>query len=466
MTKQTAANVVEELEGAALGHQSRTKRLRQVVARMARRPGASLPEAMVTSGEIEGLYKFLNTQAIKPEALFEPHARRTFERCQKRGEVLFLHDTTTFTFGGESPRQGVGRVNDGGHGFFGHFCLAVDRRGIPLGVAGLKVHSRLKRKAKKKSKGAKSEDRESLRWGELADEVGSRVGQRFAAIHVMDAEADDYELFAALAQSGERFVIRTAQNRKVSDEHAGRLFEALGRAPVRLRREVHLSERRTKEVRSRSKRNQPRRERSAQLSIRARPVCVRRPAVCTSEVPDELDLNYVHVREVSTPRGEEAVDWVLVTTEPIRTQADVERIVDAYRCRWVIEEYFKALKTGCAFEELQLESLNALLRCLMLKIPIAWQLLLMRSLQWDCPNVPATTFLTADQLTALSAIAETPLRRHLTVLQAVLAIAQLGGHIRANGLPGWMVLGRGMERLREATFVMIRLKNSRKADQS
>ena len=31
----------------------------------------------------------------------------------------------------------------------------------------------------------------------------------------------------------------------------------------------------------------------------------------------------------------------------------------------------------------------------------------------------------------------------------MLAIARVGGHLKSNGDPGWLVLGRGMERLIE-----------------
>jgi hypothetical protein len=33
------------------------------------------------------------------------------------------------------------------------------------------------------------------------------------------------------------------------------------------------------------------------------------------------------------------------------------------------------------------------------------------------------------------------------IRQAMLAVAQLGGHIKNNGDPGWLVLGRGYEEL-------------------
>jgi IS4 transposase len=49
--------------------------------------------------------------------------------------------------------------------------------------------------------------------------------------------------------------------------------------------------------------------------------------------------------------GQEPVDWLLYTTEPIRTRRQIEDVVDFYRCRWQIEELNKALKTGCVVQE-------------------------------------------------------------------------------------------------------------------
>jgi hypothetical protein len=52
-----------------------------------------------------------------------------------------------------------------------------------------------------------------------------------------------------------------------------------------------------------------------------------------------------------------------VTTEPIATEQQVAAVVDAYRQRWLIEEFFKALKTGCQYQQLQLESLRGAAHC-------------------------------------------------------------------------------------------------------
>ena len=41
----------------------------------------------------------------------------------------------------------------------------------------------------------------------------------------------------------------------------------------------------------------------------------------------------------------EPVDWLLLTSEPIDTDEQILEVVDIYRARWLIEEYFSALKT-------------------------------------------------------------------------------------------------------------------------
>lgn len=66
-----------------------------------------------------------------------------------------------------------------------------------------------------------------------------------------------------------------------------------------------------------------------------------------------------------------------------------ERVVDIYRMRWLIEEYFKALKTGCAIEKRQLESKHALVNALAVLIPIAWRLLRLRALARENASAPA-----------------------------------------------------------------------------
>ena len=124
-----------------------------------------------------------------------------------------------------------------------------------------------------------------------------------------------------------------------------------------------------------------------------------------------------------------------------------EFVVDCYRRRWLIEEYFKAMKTGCAFEKRQLESKHALLNALALFAPIAWRLLSLRNLGREAPDTPASFSISPRQLKILRARAKVPLSQKPTIREAMLAVAAEGGHIKNNGDPGWIVLGRGYEKL-------------------
>jgi len=161
-----------------------------------------------------------------------------------------------------------------------------------------------------------------------------------------------------------------------------------------------------------------------------------------------VKVNVVRVHEIDVPEGEEPIEWLLATTESIATREDVVAIVNHYRARWIIEEFFKALKTGCALETRQFETRHALLNVLALSLVIAWQLLLLRHISRATPDAPATEALTPTQLNVLRACGSIVLGPKPTVCEALYAVARMGGHVRTNGAPGWLILARGMAKLR------------------
>jgi hypothetical protein len=154
-----------------------------------------------------------------------------------------------------------------------------------------------------------------------------------------------------------------------------------------------------------------------------------------------------HVLEPEPPADEVPVEWFLLTSLPVATPKQITYVVDCYRARWIIEEYFKALKTGCQYERRQLTTSKRLLNALAVLAPVAWRLLLLRHLSRHEPERPARDALAPSQISVLRAIAKHPLPQKLTVREALLAIARLGGHVRANGDPGWLVLTRGFRDL-------------------
>jgi hypothetical protein len=461
----------EEFNGVDLGDERLDARLLSFAEALAARPTASVAAVSETVAAREANYRFLENWRVKLEDVLAPHVARTVERCRIAEEVLVLHDTSEFTFSGEARGRKLGRVQGKQRGFLGHFALAVAGDGSrrPLGVLGVETIARddeLKGRRETVER-KKDPNRESLRWARMVDRTRSSL-EGLRPVHVMDREGDIYELLSELTRSGQRFVIRSGQDRLLVDEEV-KLFAAIENGSVLLERDVDLSAR--PKVPSGKGRRQPARAaRSAHLSVSARRVELRRPASCDSSHPECLRINVVHVFEATPPDGETPVQWVLLTSEPVETAREVAFVVDTYRARWVIEEFFKAVKTGCAYEERQLQSLHTLRNMLGVVAVIACRLLLVRSLDRDQPDSPATDVLDPILLEALSALLvhtkqPKPFPANPRVADVMKAIATLGGHHKSNGPAGWQILWRGFARLLDWASGYIAGKTASSRDQ-
>lgn len=469
------SSLVEEMADGPLGDRRLEERRDRLMAVLEQHPDTPFPEACADDAEVEALYRFLRNRRVSLNALLEPHVVATHRRCAAVGEVLVIHDTTDMVFAGETARTGLAALGTGRHGFWVHAALAVSADGVraPLGLLSLVPFVRkIQPPGTRKNEQARFEDpdKESRHWRDGIAAVRTRGGDSFAAIHVMDRGADSYELFAAMITHGDRFVVRLHHDRRVmTDAGAATLREATSGIGVLCEREVTVPPRRTgnRPLQAR-KRYPPRDGRIATLQFASRQLTLQRPhGRRYDHVPAELAVHVVSVWEVGAPPDEEPIEWRLITTEPIDTVDQVLRIVEWYRTRWLIEEFFKALKTGGSYETRQLESLQTLLIALALLAPIAWQLLLLRHLSRTAPDGTAAAVLSPRQLQVLRASpAGRALTRTPTLREALFAVARLGGHLRQNGPPGWLVLGRGMQKLLWLETGWAAAEHAMKCDQS
>jgi hypothetical protein len=447
------AMVANEFMSVDLGDKRRDRRLQRIAGAVAAAPAKPFPRVLANEADVGGFYRFVRNEAVTFDGLLEPHVAASVDRMAGEREVLAVHDSTEFRFGGS--RDGLGVVNRSGHGFYGHFTLAVsaDAGRTPLGMLAVEPWARtgptayqLRRAGKVTQAESQAIPNEGDRWLRCVLAAESAVAGTTSLIHVMDSEADDYHLMGKLEGGAFRWIIRLAYDRVLADVEPGeprKVRELVARRKVRCKRNVRLSRR---SGRLGGKRHRPRTERTATLAITATSVVLRRPKDCP-EGPSSLAVNVVVVREQNPPPGQAPIEWLLLTGEPIETDAQILKIVDHYRARWRIEEYFKALKTGCAFEKRQLESWHTLLNALGVLIPIAWSLLNLRSLAREEGDAPARIVLTELQEKVLRAASPTPLPKKLTSRDAMLAVARLGGHLRSNGEPGWQILGSGYQDL-------------------
>jgi hypothetical protein len=433
-----------EFRGAVLGDSRRSKRLERIGVELARNPGLSFPEAMATEGQLEGLYRFLGTDDITFDAVHAPHCEQTRLRCHAQEQVLVLHDTTVLKFNGD--REGLGRILEAGgaHGFFLHTSLAVTAGRTPLGIVRAEswVRETPTRRNRNRRRMRLDPSRESLRWGRAVKECDERLGLPTRPIHVMDREGDNYDLLAELHAAKARYIIRLAHNRKLVG-HQEKLREVVSSARCLFLREVRVSPHGPGRPHDR---HAERRARQATLEVSAMAVELARSNNFAPDSPPSLDVHVITVMERDCPKGIEPICWYLVTNEPITTKKQVAAVVDAYRTRWVIEEFFKALKTGCQFEKRQLESYAALRVALAIFLPIAVGLLALRDAARTEPEAPCRA-LSSRQLQVLRTCGNKPLRARPTNHEVYFALAALGGHLRSNGSPGWIVLGRAYKKL-------------------
>ena len=120
-----------------------------------------------------------------------------------------------------------------------------------------------------------------------------------------------------------------------------------------------------------------------------------------------------------------------------------------YACRWWIEEYHKALKSGTGVEKSQLEMAHRLESLIAVLSVVAVRLLCTKFLARSRPqsNESAQNF--GPQALELLELKVGKPEAGWTNQAVLTAIARMGGYIgrRSDGPPGWLTIWRGWQRL-------------------
>ena len=427
-------------------------------------PSASFPKVFSHSSELEGFYRFINNPRASYEEISDAVKVQSLGSILKQKEVLAIHDTTHVV--PNSKTESIKEFSWRKGGFLAHVSLLAsarqshedDRREL-FGVGALTLWSRTGPRLKPGS------TNERRCWLDHVKILEEDCPEQTEYIHVMDREGDMYPLWSELMQKRDdgrqmiaRFVIRAKCNRTVVGDNvsgAALLFEHMKEAPVLASRKVFVS-RREENPCPRSQKTHPAREkgREAKLLISACRVEIKRAETSTvkkrSPFPTTT-LNVVRVFEENfEPKNKEnLIEWILLTTEPIESAEQVLKIVDIYKARWTIEEFFKAVKTGCKIEERLLSDAQAWYKLFALCLPVGCQLLNLRLASNDPLEVDLLErkYLSHQQWEILQLKSgEYRIRlEHYSDAQAL--IARMGGHIKSNGPPGWITLFRGFQEL-------------------
>jgi hypothetical protein len=453
-----ARSAAADLRDLPLGDPRRTRRLVRCVEAIEQRPDASFPDVFTDDASLEAFYRLSNNDDVQYDRINAHLAGKTWQAaCDAGGLTLVVHDTSEFVVSGEIHRPGLTRVGDR-QSFHGHFAIAVAAEGprVVHGALGFRPYV-VRDKTWLHVDGRDGETPLAVgsdRWIELFEQVYA-MAPVDDVVHVMDREGDCFRLLAAMDAREASFVVRSNHDRLTVMEDGrtmvvgDKLSAALAAAEVRACREVHVGRRSDHDRPPASRKSHPARDaREAKLSVRFAHVELRQPDDTGLVDAPAVFVTVIDVVELDPPAGEPPIHWRLLTNMKVETAEDALRIVDIYRRRWLIEEFFKAIKTGCAFSKRQANTRATLLRTLAILVPVAVKLLNLRTLADEAPDTSWERVLDDVQFEVLKqAVPKHRLTERSTVLDVMLAIAKLGGHLKSNGAPGWQVLGRGMEKL-------------------
>lgn len=442
LSERAIGRVGDVFRRAELGDARLVRRAAGLAEALAEAPDSSLPKVWASVAELEAGYQFLRNPRAGFTKLMESVQHETRKRALEHGRVLVLHDTTDVMCQCAEPDE-VGFHQTGKAGFYVHhaLCVSATEARNPLGILWSEAWGRPqvtqgRRRSRAGSEFAKLVERESDRWLEGLVEAQMWAEGCAQVVHVMDREADSYRVFEQLDQLNADFIVRLRHDRRIED---GRLVDSLAQAPIRLRRAVTVSARKSKSMPRYTHNGRPARE--VDLVVRCIRIEIQPPTYMHGSAP--VALNVVQVLEEHPPAGAEPIAWVLATSLPLRTREEIEFVIDSYCARWLIEEFHKALKTGCMFEKRQLESFESITTLLALSYPIACELLRVR---WRSrqPGIQAVDVLRPSLLECLRAHPKArKLSENPTAEEALAVIAGLGGHIKYNGPPGWETLAAG-----------------------
>lgn len=438
--------VMEEMITADLSDKRLNDRLRELLTQLSDRPTASIPAACGGYAEMAAAYRFFDNEKVTFDDVLASHQEATLRRIAAQPCVILAQDTTELDLTRpEAQVEGAGPLDEGARrGALLHVLQAFTPDGTPLGTVAAEAWTREDDSPAKNRKQTPIEEKESQRWVD-----GLRVAQQVARdtpgtqiICVADSEADIFEVLVE-AQASPRsadWIVRACHDRAL-DAKTGQkggenaaaahsLFEQVAAQEVLFTKTITVRGRKPKVSCETRGRRQARVSREAEVEVRAARVALRPPYRPDRKLPG-IEVNAVLVREINPPPGEEPVEWLLLTSLPIDTADAVRAVIQYYTVRWMIEVYFRTLKSGCRIEERRFEKLPRLLNCLAAYLIVAWRTLYVCRLGRSCPDISCEAVFEPAEWKAVYRVVrgKMPPREPPNLQTMVRMVAQLGGYV-------------------------------------
>lgn len=424
----------------------RTRRAIKLGAAIASASAASLPKQTGNWSSLKAAYRLLNEEDVTHEALSLPHWQSTRVQAELVPEpvVLFVQDTSELDFTTHFALEGAGFTGNGqGYGFELHSCLAI----VPdannpsvLGLANQMVWARHHepRRGREKRTARYHRRTEGEVWAETLESIGE-APEETLWVSVGDRGSDIFSYVRRAKALHYGVLLRVQKERRIvqEDGNGGKMKAYARSLPIQA----------TKTIVRRTRTGQE--KRNVVLQISWSPVTLLPPSNDLREKKSAPITGWC----IRCWNDEEKMEWILFTTVPLDSHDALEQ-VSWYEHRWLIEEYHKCLKTGCAIEKRQLMTSEGLLALLAFLAITAVRLLQLRGLARTNPEQLALEAGIEPLFLELVAARLKREETELTLAEFWKGVAMLGGFIgrRSDGEPGWQTLWDGWRRLQDISW--------------
>lgn len=423
-------------------------------------PTANLPQACGSRAKTKAAYRFFKHEKLTMDVLLQSHYRATEARLTREAVVLAVQDTTSLNYTSFETTQGLGPIGtraDGAQGLHLHSTLAFATDGTPLGFLNVQCWARDPESFGKRAKRHKLpiKEKESYKWIK-SYQAASAIQKRHrktTLVSVGDREADIYDLFleAEKDAQGARLLVRAESNR-VTQAEQRLLWPTLEAQPVCGIQTLQVP------------RQGKRAARDAHLSIRFAEVVLDPPTKAPKGTPS-VRVWAVLAKEEQAPPEDKPLEWMLLTTLPVRDLPQAVEKLQWYTRRWGIEVLHRTLKSGCRIEQRQLGTADRLEACLAIDLVVAWRIYHLTKLGREVPEAPCSVYFEEAQWKALVTFtSRTPAiqDRPPTLREAIRMVASLGGFLgrKGDGEPGTQSLWLGLQRLDDIVEMWIVMRHA------
>lgn len=372
----------------SLGHLKRDDAFLRQVKGLCSHPGKTGAGSSSDMASIASAYRFAANESVNLADLRTVRAKATLEMADPQETLLVINDVSLLDYCNHESKEDRRGIGDGrGKGYeyvcnlavgleseqyLGvlHDCL-ISKEG-PDDIDQIDYHSKPLFASLSQQDPSRLECNHKHIFDSHVGHISGLAPQR-KIVYVADREFDDHFIFDSVVRCGDDLVIRSNARRNVQVSEALVWLPEQDRAvkyaglPLAeghvccgmksLVKHVPLKPFKKLSLDGKGRLCDPRVARSTtEVSVGCFKVKLYRNAQRSNtcfHISQYVDLNVVVVRETQPPSGRAPIEWVLYTTLSVETQEDLERVVRIYELRWLIESFFKYLKSGFEIENLR-----------------------------------------------------------------------------------------------------------------